>query len=83
MELNDVARFQSTKSPRVVVDRGDNPSIVELYIATSRSGSEYGNGLSKTPFTALKMAVFAPTPRPSVSTAIAANAGLRRSIRLA
>src|ERR1700721_172600 len=36
---------------------------------------------SRTPLTTLKIAVFAPMPSDSVSTAMAVNAGLFRSIR--
>jgi hypothetical protein len=32
------------------------------HTATSLSGSGYGSGLSSTPFTTLKIAVFAPIP---------------------
>src|SRR6266478_7481538 len=42
---------------------------------TSRSGSLKGNGRSNTPLTTLKMAVFAPMPRASVSTATAVKPG--------
>jgi hypothetical protein len=34
----------------------------------SRSGSGYGNGLRRTPFTIVKIAVFAPIPKANVST---------------
>src|SRR5467141_2330642 len=42
---------------------------------TSRSATGNGNGRNKTPFTTLKMAVFAPMPSASVSTATAVKPG--------
>src|SRR5438128_12541513 len=42
---------------------------------TSRSAAGNGNGRSSTPLTTLKMAVFAPMPRASVSTATAVKPG--------
>src|SRR2546430_175526 len=50
---------------------------------TSRSDSVYGNGRNKTAFTTLKIAVFAPMPSASVSTATAAKPGFFRSWRKA
>jgi hypothetical protein len=50
---------------------------------TSRSGSAYGNGLRSTPLTTLKMALFAPIPSASVSTATMVNPGLLTSRRIA
>src|SRR5439155_7684992 len=44
-------------------------------IRTSRSGSRYGSGRSKTALTTLKIAVFAPMPSASVSTATAVKPG--------
>src|SRR5256885_1829103 len=43
----------------------------------------YGSGLRSTGFTALKMAVLAPIPRASVSTATAVKPGLFASVRTA
>src|SRR5881392_913164 len=42
---------------------------------TSRSAAGNGNGRSNTPFTTLKIAVFAPMPSASVSTATAVKPG--------
>ena len=42
---------------------------------TSRSGSGYGSGCSSTPLTTLKIAVVAPTPSASVSTATIVKPG--------
>src|SRR5207302_7143708 len=48
---------------------------------TSRSEAENGNGRSSTPFTTLKIAVFAPIPSASVSTATAVKPGFFNSWR--
>src|SRR4029453_6317451 len=48
---------------------------------TSCSGAWYGNGRNRTALTMLKIAVFAPIPKLSVSTAISVNPGYLRSIR--
>ena len=48
---------------------------------TSDSGSGYGSGLSSTPFTTLKTAVFAPMASPSVRSTAIVNVGFRRSAR--
>ena len=48
-------------------------------MATRRSGSAYGRGFNSTPLTTLKMALLAPIPRASVSTATSVNAGLLKS----
>jgi hypothetical protein len=48
---------------------------------TMRSGSAYGSGASRTECTRLKIAVVAPMPIASVSTAIAVNDGARSSER--
>jgi hypothetical protein len=47
----------------------------------SRSASWYGSGLSSTAWTTLKIAVFAPIPSASVSTAIKVKLGCFTSIR--
>jgi hypothetical protein len=49
----------------------------------SRSGSGYGSGRRITLLTTLKMAVVAPMPRPSVSTAMIAKPGRRAIARSA
>ncbi len=49
---------------------------------TSRSGSWKGSGFNSTPRTTLKMAVLAPMPSASVSTATEANSGVRRRRRI-
>ena len=46
----------------------------------SRSGSGKGSGRRRTAFTTLKMAVLAPIPNASASTATAAKPGFLRSI---
>ena len=48
---------------------------------TSWSGFLNGSGRSRIALTTLKMAVFAPMPSASASTAMAVNAGLFVSIR--
>ena len=50
-------------------------------IPTSDSDCGYGRGLSSTPFTTLKIAVLAPMPSASVTTAIPVNIGARFSRR--
>ena len=50
---------------------------------TMRSGSGYGSGRSKTAFTTEKMAVLAPMPSASVSTATVVKPGFLRSMRSA
>jgi hypothetical protein len=47
----------------------------------SREGSRSGSGFSSTPCTTLKIAVDAPMPSASVSTATAVNPGVRASMR--
>ena len=47
-----------------------------------RSGSFTARGRNNTAFTTLKIAVFAPMPSASVSTAIAVNAGLLRTLAM-
>ena len=59
------------------------PSGRVSLILTSRSGSRYGSGRSRTAFTTLKIAVLAPMPSARVSTAIAVNPGERASCRTA
>ena len=54
-----------------------------LVMKTSRWGSGYGSGLRTAPRTTLKMAVFAPMPRASVTTASSVNPGARRRPRIA
>src|SRR5216117_589624 len=50
---------------------------------TTRSGSGYGSGLSRTPWMMLNIAVFAPMPSASVSTATAVKPGFFSSWRKA
>jgi hypothetical protein len=50
---------------------------------TSRSGSAYGSGRSSSAFATLKMAVLAPTPIASDSTAARVKPGLRAKARMA
>src|ERR1039458_4223518 len=50
---------------------------------TSRPGSTKGIGRSRTAFTTLKMAVLAPIPRTSASSATALNPGLLQRTRVA
>src|SRR6476620_5474655 len=52
-------------------------------MATRRSGDGNGSGFNNTALTTLKMAVFAPIPSASVSTAIKVNPGDLRSWRRA
>jgi hypothetical protein len=49
--------------------------------STNRSDSGYGNGFSKTPSMTLKIALFAPTPMPIVTSVTTANIGERASLR--
>jgi hypothetical protein len=58
-----------------------NPGA-ECQTPTSRSGSANGSGFSRTPRTTLKIAVLAPIPSASVSTATAVKSGARTSLRL-
>ena len=48
--------------------------------ATSLPGSANGSGLSSTPSTIEKIAVVAPMPKASVSTAVSVNPGERASL---
>src|SRR5450432_297124 len=50
---------------------------------TSAPASGYGSGLISTPLTTLKMAVVAPIPSASVTSAMAVNAGARPNRRKA
>ncbi len=50
---------------------------------TMRSGRGYGSGRSTTPYTTLKIAVVAPAPSASVSTATVVKLGWRNSERIA
>jgi hypothetical protein len=50
---------------------------------TRRSGSWYGSGLSRTPRTIVKIAVFAPMPRVRATIARSVKAGLRANVRAA
>ena len=50
-------------------------------MATTCSGWEMPRGCRKSPFITLKMAVLAPMPRASVSTAMAAKPGDLASMR--
>jgi hypothetical protein len=50
---------------------------------TSASESGYGSGLMSTALTTLKIAVVAPMPSASVTTAAAAMLGCLRNIRVA
>ena len=52
-------------------------------MSTSRSGSAYGSGRSSTAFRTLKIAVLAPIPSASVSSATAVKPGARSSRRAA
>src|SRR5262249_36391516 len=54
-----------------------------LPTATSRSGDGNGSGFNNTALTTLKMAVFAPIPSASVTTATRVNPGDLRSWRKA
>jgi hypothetical protein len=71
--------FQSKKFPGDVRTRPCPGAVCQS--ASKRSGSRYGSGLSKTAFTTLNIAVFAPIPSASVSTAIAVTPGRFNSIR--
>ena len=50
---------------------------------TTRSASTYGSGFNRTPWTTLKMAVVAPMPSASASTATVVKTGLPPSDRQA
>ena len=52
-------------------------------VTTRRSASAYGSGRSSTAFTTLKMAVVAPIPSASVSTATSVKPGVLRKARMA
>jgi hypothetical protein len=65
---------------------GTRPSIslnseVVSKIIISRLGSGYASGRRSTPFTTLKMAVFAPMPSASASIATAVKPGFFRNVR--
>src|SRR5881296_2372847 len=57
--------------------------LISSQIMTRRPASKYGNGRIRTASTALKMAVFAPMPSASVSTATAVKPGFFSSWRKA
>jgi hypothetical protein len=50
-------------------------------ISNTRSGSAIGNGRNNTVLTRLKIAVFAPMPNASVTTAIKVKPGCLNNIR--
>ena len=77
-------RLRSRQSSRLA---GEAVASVQLrsglvsQSCTRRSGSWKGSGFRRTPYTRLNMAVFAPMPSASVSTASAVNAGRPSSVR--
>src|SRR5262245_62567199 len=58
-----------------------SPSRVLSANNTNLSGPAYGNGRSSSAFTTLKMAVLAPTPKASVTTAIKVKPGFLANMR--
>ena len=61
-----------------------SPSCVSRVASTTRrSGSGYGSGRRRTPFTTLKTAVFAPIPSASVTRTTAVGPGLDAKDRTA
>src|SRR6185437_1872379 len=73
--------FQSGKSGP---ESGKLPGAASVSnICTSWSGCAYGSGASMSASTRLKMAVLAPIPSASTSTARIVNPGVRRSMRKA
>ena len=74
---------QSMKVPGATLKIG-NPNLTLLSCnRTNRSGSGKDSGRSRTPFTTLKMALFAPMPKASANTATRVKPGLLRSWRRA
>ena len=59
------------------------PSGYSICSTCRRSASRNGSDCSSTPLTTLKMALLAPMPSASVSSAAAVNAGVRRIMRSA
>ncbi len=59
------------------------PSGYSVLTTCRRSASRYGSGSRRTPCTTLKMALVAPMPSASVSTATAVKPGARRRVRSA
>src|SRR5262245_7314109 len=57
--------------------------LIDCRRYTSRSPSRCGSGLSSTPLTTLKIAVFAPIPSPSVRTTAMAKPRARERLRSA
>ena len=74
---------QSRKFAGAGVLRGISQRGTSSHTITSRSPSGYGKGASSIAFTRLKIAVFAPTPKPRDRMATAVKTGLRRSWRRA
>ena len=81
------ARCAADRAPSALSRTGSRLSVDPVICAgivittrTRRSACSNGSGRSSTVFTTLKIAVLAPMPRASVSTAIAVNAGARRRL---
>src|SRR6266516_7553109 len=74
---------QSTKVPGATLKVGKPNFTLLSCNRTNRSGSGKESGRNKTPFTTLKMAVFAPMPSASVSTATAVKPGFLSNWRKA
>src|SRR5215208_576205 len=80
------ARFRSRNSKYSggEIQNLSYPSVGNwLVMNMSRSGSGYPSGFSTTPFTTLKIALFAPIPSASVSSATIVNPGVRSRPRSA
>ena len=74
------SRFRDSlcQSRNVEIETWSRPSSVLVsHKTTICSGSSYGNGFSNTVFTTRKIAVLAPMPKVSVSTAINTKVGGR------
>jgi hypothetical protein len=79
---NDWLRSTTSRNvPNVTSSR--DPSVLKSEIVASRSACGYGNDSNRIGFTALKIAVLAPMPSASVSTATLEKPALRRRVRTA
>src|SRR5437867_13052123 len=75
--------FQSVKTPPDTAVFPRPSPVSSSKTITTWPGCSYGSGLSKTPLITLKMAVLAPMPSASVSTATAVKPGFFSSWRKA
>ena len=81
--MSSNALFWARQSRQLAALTAPRPSwgLKAVQTLTSRSGSPKGRGRSRTPCTTLNIAVVAPMPNASVTTAAAVKVGCLRSVR--